>query len=147
MSAGIGGMASSHHPDSNEVASSSNIETASFVKPELAPQPPQQTTQSISSAAAIHSNAPLLSVLRRDSNASTPTLQFESASGLLDDLEDSDDEMPRSGEKRSGRRKIKIEYIEDKSRRHITFSKRKAGIMKKVTFVFHFGCFLIKIFI
>ncbi|KAJ2815895.1 transcription factor of the MADS box, partial [Coemansia erecta] len=34
-------------------------------------------------------------------------------------------------EKRSGRRKIKIEYIEDKSRRHITFSKRKAGIMKK----------------
>ncbi|OAD79529.1 MADS-box transcription factor [Phycomyces blakesleeanus NRRL 1555(-)] len=33
--------------------------------------------------------------------------------------------------KRSGRRKIKIEYIEDKNRRHITFSKRKAGIMKK----------------
>ncbi|PHZ10495.1 SRF-TF-domain-containing protein [Rhizopus microsporus ATCC 52813] len=28
-------------------------------------------------------------------------------------------------------RKIKIEYIEDKNRRHITFSKRKAGIMKK----------------
>lgn len=34
--------------------------------------------------------------------------------------------------RRSGRRKIKIEYIEDKNRRHITFSKRKAGIMKKV---------------
>ncbi|KAI8051012.1 hypothetical protein BDF22DRAFT_605607, partial [Syncephalis plumigaleata] len=34
-------------------------------------------------------------------------------------------------DKRAGRRKIKIEYIEDKSRRHITFSKRKAGIMKK----------------
>eukprot|EP01125_Pyxidicula_operculata_P001015 TRINITY_DN108_c3_g1_i1.p1 TRINITY_DN108_c3_g1~~TRINITY_DN108_c3_g1_i1.p1 ORF type:complete len:272 (-),score=64.85 TRINITY_DN108_c3_g1_i1:305-1120(-) len=32
---------------------------------------------------------------------------------------------------RRGRRKIKIEYIKDKSRRHITFSKRKAGIMKK----------------
>ncbi len=31
-----------------------------------------------------------------------------------------------------GRRKIRIEYIADKSRRHITFSKRKAGIMKKV---------------
>ena len=30
-----------------------------------------------------------------------------------------------------GRRKIPIEFIEDKSRRHITFSKRKAGIMKK----------------
>jgi pheromone receptor transcription factor len=35
----------------------------------------------------------------------------------------------------NARRKIKIEYIEDKSRRHITFSKRKAGIMKKVGFL------------
>lgn len=33
----------------------------------------------------------------------------------------------------AGRRKIRIEYITDKSRRHITFSKRKAGIMKKVS--------------
>lgn len=51
--------------------------------------------------------------------------------------EESDDEEGgdggyRGNEKRSGRRKIKIEYIGDKSRRHITFSKRKAGIMKKV---------------
>src|SRR3984957_9031704 len=38
---------------------------------------------------------------------------------------------PRTLGKRSGRRKIKIKYIDDKSRRHITFSKRKAGIMKK----------------
>lgn len=39
-----------------------------------------------------------------------------------------------SGERDShtGRRKIRIEFIEDDSRRHITFSKRKAGIMKKV---------------
>ena len=35
-------------------------------------------------------------------------------------------------DKKVGRRKIQIEFIEDKSRRHITFSKRKAGIMKKV---------------
>jgi hypothetical protein len=48
-----------------------------------------------------------------------------------DDNDDSEDEAPR-GEKRTGRRKIRIEYIDDKSRRHITFSKRKAGIMKKV---------------
>ncbi|KAI7882773.1 SRF-TF-domain-containing protein [Lichtheimia hyalospora FSU 10163] len=41
---------------------------------------------------------------------------------------ESDEEKPT---KRSGRRKIKIEYIQDKNRRHITFSKRKAGIMKK----------------
>jgi hypothetical protein len=33
---------------------------------------------------------------------------------------------------RKGRRKISIEFIEDKSRRLITFSKRKTGIMKKV---------------
>jgi hypothetical protein len=33
--------------------------------------------------------------------------------------------------KKAGRRKINIEFIEDKNRRHITFSKRKAGIMKK----------------
>ena len=30
------------------------------------------------------------------------------------------------------RRRVKIEYIQDKSRRHVTFSKRKSGIMKKV---------------
>lgn len=35
-------------------------------------------------------------------------------------------------DKDKGRRKIQIEYIEEKSKRHITFSKRKAGIMKKV---------------
>lgn len=46
-----------------------------------------------------------------------------------DDIEDDDEKKPA---RRSGRRKIKIEYIEDKTRRHITFSKRKAGIMKKV---------------
>jgi len=47
-----------------------------------------------------------------------------------EDVDDSDiEESPK--EKRTGRRKIKIEYIDDKSRRHITFSKRKAGIMKK----------------
>ncbi|KAI1296365.1 transcription factor of the MADS box [Mortierella claussenii] len=50
--------------------------------------------------------------------------------GDEDDDDDDDEDAPKSG-KRAGRRKIKIEYIEDKSRRHITFSKRKSGIMKK----------------
>jgi len=40
--------------------------------------------------------------------------------------EEDDDEKPRPD-----RRKIEIKFIQDKSRRHITFSKRKAGIMKK----------------
>jgi pheromone receptor transcription factor len=44
---------------------------------------------------------------------------------------DEDESGGQKTEKRAGRRKIKIEYIDDKSRRHITFSKRKAGIMKK----------------
>ena len=47
-----------------------------------------------------------------------------------EDFEDSDVDDPLR-DKRSGRRKIRIEFIEDRSRRHITFSKRKAGIMKK----------------
>jgi len=38
---------------------------------------------------------------------------------------------PNGETRKAGRRKINIEFIEDKSRRHITFSKRKAGIMKK----------------
>jgi len=35
------------------------------------------------------------------------------------------------GEKKGGRRKINIEFIDNKSRRHVTFSKRKAGLIKK----------------
>lgn len=54
---------------------------------------------------------------------------FEAEDPANDSGNDTDSEKPA---RRSGRRKIKIEYIEDKNRRHITFSKRKAGIMKKV---------------
>lgn len=43
--------------------------------------------------------------------------------------EDDDDDDEKPGRER---RKIDIKFITDKSRRHITFSKRKAGIMKKV---------------
>jgi hypothetical protein len=50
------------------------------------------------------------------------------ANAELDAMGDGDGD----GDDENARRKIKIEYIEDKSRRHITFSKRKAGIMKKV---------------
>ncbi len=45
-----------------------------------------------------------------------------------DDDDDDDDKPGRE------RRKIDIKFITDKSRRHITFSKRKAGIMKKVCY-------------
>lgn len=43
--------------------------------------------------------------------------------------EEEDDDEDKPGRER---RKIEIKFIQDKSRRHITFSKRKAGIMKKV---------------
>lgn len=52
-----------------------------------------------------------------------------SRSGPADDDDDDDDKIFRE------RRKIEIKFISDKSRRHITFSKRKAGIMKKVSFL------------
>lgn len=46
-----------------------------------------------------------------------------------DDIDhDSDNDEKKSS---SGRRKIVIEFIKNKGRRHITFSKRKSGIMKK----------------
>lgn len=48
-----------------------------------------------------------------------------------DNVEDEEKALGKKKEKK-GRRKIKIEFITDKSRRHITFSKRKSGIMKKV---------------
>ena len=74
--------------------------------------------------------ANLGNVQRRDSVMSTGST-FGAGGAADEDNEDSDED---GREKRSGRRKIRIEYIEDKSRRHITFSKRKAGIMKKVSF-------------
>ncbi|CAK7274367.1 transcription factor of the MADS box [Sporothrix epigloea] len=43
-------------------------------------------------------------------------------------VDDDDDDDEKGGRER---RKIDIKFISDKSRRHITFSKRKAGIMKK----------------
>lgn len=54
--------------------------------------------------------------------------QFNTSSGAPPD-DDDDDEQ--GGKPQKERRKIEIKFIQDKSRRHITFSKRKAGIMKK----------------
>ncbi|KAI5949576.1 MCM1 [Candida jiufengensis] len=45
--------------------------------------------------------------------------------------DDDDEDGPSTGKTQKERRKIEIKFIQDKSRRHITFSKRKAGIMKK----------------
>jgi hypothetical protein len=58
-------------------------------------------------------------------------IQDQEANDDGDEDEDEEGDGKKS-DKKAGRRKIKIEFIQDKSRRHITFSKRKAGIMKKV---------------
>ena len=55
---------------------------------------------------------------------------FINDNDAVDSAPDDDDEEEkpnRPADKKAGRRKIKIEFIQDKSRRHITFSKRKAG--------------------
>lgn len=43
---------------------------------------------------------------------------------------------PPNGKKTKGRVKIKMEFIDNKLRRYTTFSKRKTGIMKKVSLLF-----------
>ena len=52
--------------------------------------------------------------------------------------EDDEEEGVKTSDKKAGRRKIKIEFIQDKSRRHITFSKRKAGM-----WIFYFIYFML----
>lgn len=44
--------------------------------------------------------------------------------------------LPPNGKKTKGRVKIKMEFIDNKLRRYTTFSKRKTGIMKKVSCAF-----------
>lgn len=48
---------------------------------------------------------------------------------------------PANGKKTKGRVKIKMEYIDNKLRRYTTFSKRKTGIMKKVSTIVIFSQF------
>ena len=49
---------------------------------------------------------------------------------------------PPNGKKTKGRVKIKMEFIDNKLRRYTTFSKRKTGIMKKVSLSDSFPIFL-----
>lgn len=60
-----------------------------------------------------------------------PNATFSNANPGAGGDDDDDDEHSGGGKHQKERRKIEIKFIQDKSRRHITFSKRKAGIMKK----------------
>ena len=50
-----------------------------------------------------------------------------------DDDDDKDGEASTRTAARPGRRSINIQFIHDKTKRHITFSKRKNGVIKKVS--------------
>ncbi|GAA5889636.1 hypothetical protein JCM5296_002416 [Sporobolomyces johnsonii] len=88
----------------------------------------------------------------RQSAFLSPIIPFDPNAASDDDEDDDDGASPKkkrkgaktgnggknsgaegsgTGADEKGRRKIEIEYIQKKEKRHITFSKRKAGIMKK----------------
>jgi len=66
---------------------------------------------------------------RQGAHAGLSVAAEEAVSGGEEE-EDEDDE--EGEQKKPGRRKITIQFINDKNKRHITFSKRKAGVIKKV---------------
>ena len=101
--------------------------------PSTADEPIPVTITGITGPAQIH-QATLTGV----PGPSTATINVQSYDPNADEDDDDDDDEggggdgpPRKKRGGHGRRKIEIEYIEDKIRRHITFSKRKAGISKK----------------
>ncbi|KAI6041392.1 SRF-TF-domain-containing protein [Pisolithus marmoratus] len=89
-----------------------------------APQDPQQSQQQQPQNQQPH-------LTQQVAPAAVPEDGFINDQDAAESGGDDDDEEEKPKDKKAGRRKIKIEFIQDKSRRHITFSKRKAGIMKK----------------
>lgn len=66
------------------------------------------------------------------SSTTTPTSTAKTAAGAT--AAGTGPKGLSNGKKTKGRVKIKMEYIDNKLRRYTTFSKRKTGIMKKVSF-------------
>ena len=81
-------------------------------------QPPLQPTQPPHQQQPQHLPQP----------GAVPEDGFINDQDAVESVGDDDDEEEKPKDKKAGRRKIKIEFIQDKSRRHITFSKRKAGM-------------------
>jgi hypothetical protein len=97
-----------------------------------------QQTQLIHNNNANTNNTPIKSLNNNSlSNGVSPNKNLETPNSFHNEKPEDlyESSTPNSSEKpperKAGRRKINIEFIDDKSRRHITFSKRKAGIMKK----------------
>jgi len=77
------------------------------------------------SAAAVTSAGTTAAVVPTAAAAATTTPNAKGAAANTKSLS--------NGKKTKGRVKIKMEYIDNKLRRYTTFSKRKTGIMKKVS--------------
>jgi hypothetical protein len=72
--------------------------------------------------------------LKQDSIDQKQEIEFfqeDFQESLTSEVPEDSEAMPPKKKHKGGRRKIDIEFIQDKSKRHITFSKRKGGIMKK----------------
>ncbi|KAL7280151.1 hypothetical protein ACG7TL_006570 [Trametes sanguinea] len=131
------------HPSALSAASSSPLAHSSIAS---STRPPHPTLDAQAQDQIQHPPTPM----PQSTDAASPTMSNKRARHDLQDpnvpaddgfvhdpdagesgQDDEDDDDKPKGDKKAGRRKIKIEFIQDKSRRHITFSKRKAGIMKK----------------
>jgi SRF-type transcription factor (DNA-binding and dimerisation domain) len=93
----------------------------------LYPEPPLERSATADSNSIILANS-------TNSNDNYPINSSPATS--IEDASEKIADSPKSvvsGKKTKGRVKIKMEYIENKLRRYTTFSKRKTGIMKKVS--------------
>ena len=119
-------------PASQTAAALEAVPTATTALEGSVTVPPQGIT--------VHDPSPsagVLSTAPPGAAGSSSGLQMETYNPEGGEEDDDDDDgagdgpPPRKKRGGHGRRKIEIEYIDDKIRRHITFSKRKAGISKK----------------
>ncbi|GAA5874050.1 hypothetical protein JCM16303_002673 [Sporobolomyces ruberrimus] len=135
-----------HHSASSSTSTSYQSSTSSSLLPSL-PVGIEATLAAASSGGGAPASLP-----SRQQIFPPPIVPFDPNAASDDDDEDEDGASPRkkrrgaagskngkgsgaegtgSNADEKGRRKIEIEYIQKKEKRHITFSKRKAGIMKK----------------
>jgi hypothetical protein len=75
--------------------------------------------------------SPSMEYTRRGGMAASPNEFSRRSERMLPSEHTDSDTSEEKKVKKSGRKKIKMEYIEGKNKRSVTFSKRKKGIMKK----------------
>lgn len=80
-----------------------------------------------------HNNSPRIDITQKDAykNTHSSTLPMNNLRFFRKDEVNNESESEDDSRANKGRKKIKMEFIKDKGRRGVTFSKRKKGIMKK----------------